>query len=325
MTKFLGTEFLDFFDHQKEFEHSGMIDWLTLKICLTMLPDWFVHQLQALSSKLFKVNALSGEVDWETYCWETVRSDTHQVCFKVGSEFCIQGSPARIGLPNNVFGSADIRYCANKMIKFAEHHFSEIYLSESLPENLQIHPISRVITFPDIKYWSCTRIDVTRNYLMQSEAEVRQALSYLKQTPESRQRHSYESFGFYIGKGSTLKRGKIYLKGQDAKRNKRSGRAEYTDDEIKKSMRLLRAEMTLARHELRRMKDEKNFNWYDLDTDYLLKLHDDYFSDYFSDIEISDMSNTSVSPFFCTIHFKALNWLYFSIDYGGIEGSNWVQ
>ncbi len=259
------------FDINEEFRHSGMLDWLTLRICLTKLPEVLITRLQALSSKLFKVNALTGDVDWETYCFETVRTDTHQVCFKVGSELCIQGSPARIGLRNNAFGSADIRYCARKMIAFASLHFDT--------------------QLPDLCHWTCSRIDITRNYLMQSGSEARQAMAYLKQTPESRQKHSYESNGLYIGKRSTRKRGKIYLKGQDAKRNKRLGRAEYSEDELKKAERLLRAELTLARHELLKLKDEKNLPWYRLSPDYLLNLHDDYFKDYFSEIEVTDMSN----------------------------------
>lgn len=125
---------------------------------------------------------------------------------------------------------------------------------------------------------------------MQSEAEARQALAYLKQSPECRQKHSFESAGFYIGKGSTLQRGKIYLKGQDAKRCKRAGRAEYTEEQLVKSQRLLRAEHTLARHFIRRLRERHNIHWYQLTPDYLLQLHDAYSSDYFSDIEVTDMS-----------------------------------
>lgn len=262
---------LALFDTSKEFEHAGMIDWLTLKIDLCHLPEPVVRQLQSLNSMIFKVNAQSGEVDWQTYAWESVRSDTHQVCFRVGGEFHIQGSPARVGLPNNAFGALDIRYCATKMIAFARDYLG-------VPE------------LPPLELWTCSRIDVTRNYLMQSEAEARQALAYLKQSPESRQKHSYESNGFYIGKGSTLQRGKIYLKGQDAKRCKRAGRAEYTEEQIVKSQRLLRAEHTLARHLIRRLRERHNIHWYQLTPDYLLQLHDAYFSEYFSEIEVTDMS-----------------------------------
>jgi len=256
----------------KEYEHPGMLDWLTLRIDLSILPDTVIRQLQSMNSMIFKVNAVTGDIDWQTYAWESVRSDTHQVCFRVGSDFHIQGSPARVGLPNNVFGALDIRYCALKMIRFAESFLK-------LPE------------LPGIEKWACSRIDVTRNYLMQSGAEARQALAYLKQSPESRQKHSFEANGFYIGKGSTLHRGKIYLKGQDAKRNKRLGRAEYTDKQIEQSERLLRTEYTLARHIVKRLYDEKNIKWHELTPDILLKMHDDYFREYLSEIEVTDMSD----------------------------------
>ncbi len=108
-----------------------------------------------------------------THGWESVKSDTHQVCFRVGSCFHIQGSPARIGLPNNAFGSLDIRYCTSKMIAFAA--------------SLLGVPVS---DFPPLEHWTCSRIDVARNFLAQSEHEARQALSYLMQSVSGRQHHS---------------------------------------------------------------------------------------------------------------------------------------
>lgn len=280
-----------FFDIQKEFQHSGMIDWLTLRIDLCHLPDAFVRHLQSMCSKLFKVNPHTGDIDWETYSWESVRSDTHQVCIRVGSDFWIQGSPARLGLPNNVFGSLDIKYCARKMISFAERYFNFSSIVGDHPD----HTLTRsgeVCSggLPPLERWTCSRIDVTRNYLMQSESEARQALAYLKQSPESKQKHSFEPNGFYIGKGSSLQSGKIYLKGQDAKRCKRSGRAEYTQVQIQKATKLLRAEQSLRRHFIRRLKEHRKINWYDLSPDMLLEFHDTYFKEYFSDIEVTDMS-----------------------------------
>ena len=185
LTGFLFLADFSVFDEVKEYKRAGMIDWLTLKICLSLLPIHLVDKLRSMAARLCKISA-DGEVDWETYCWDSVRSDTHQVCIRVGSDFYIQGSPARVGLPNNAFGSLDIRYCAEKMIGFAAQYLG-------------------IDGLPPLELWSCSRIDVTRNYVMQSGAEARQALAYLKQCPESKQKHSYESNGFYIGKGSTQK------------------------------------------------------------------------------------------------------------------------
>jgi II/X family phage/plasmid replication protein len=249
-----------------------MCDWLTLKIDISLLPETTIRHLQLMCSKLFKINALTGDLEWETYCYESVKSDTHQICFRVGSDFSIQGSPARIGNPNNAFGALDIVYCANKMILFAADQL-----------NLD--------SLPDARFWRCTRIDIAANFVMQSGAEARQALAYLKQSPESRQKHSFESNGLYIGKRSSLNRGKIYLKGQDAKRNQKSGRAIYTEQQLRQSEKLLRAELTLASHYFKRLKNDKDIFWYQLKTQDLITLHTAYFKDYFSQIEVTDMSN----------------------------------
>lgn len=269
-----------------------MIDWLSLKIDLIHLPEPVVRKLQSLNSRLFKVSASTGQIEWESYAWESVRSDTHQLCFRVGTEFYIQGSPARLGLTNNVFGALCIKYCARKMISFAASFLglSDLF-SESRCTDFHAQHDDLCSGFPPLRFWKCSRIDITRNYLMQSEAEARQALAYLKQSPESRQKHSYESSGFYIGKRSTLHKGKIYLKGQDAKRCQRAGRALYTDDQLLKSQRLLRAEYTMARGLIRRLREDYSLHWYDLTSDYLLRLHGAFFKDYFSEIEVTDMAS----------------------------------
>jgi II/X family phage/plasmid replication protein len=260
------------YDSSTEFAHPLMCDWMTIKICKSLLPESTIRYLESQSSKLFKVNAQTGELEWESYCYESVRSDTHQICFRIGVDFSIQGSPARIGNPNNAFGALDLLYCAGKMIRFAA-------------EQLDLDRL------PDIRFWRCTRVDLAANHIMQSGAEARQALAYLKQSPEGRQKHSFESNGLYIGKRSTLNRGKIYLKGQDAKRNQRYGRAEYTELQLQKAERLLRSELTLARHFFRRLKDDHNTEWYELTTDKLIELHNEYFKEYFSQVEVTDMSN----------------------------------
>lgn len=258
------------FNHAKEFEHSGMLDWLSLNIDPCQLQPDVVEKLRFLNDRIYKVSAQTGEVEWETGSWNNIRSDTHQLCFRMGSVFRIQGSPARIGLPNNAFGALDIRYCATKMINFA-------------CQDLELSGL------PGLEHWNCSRIDITRNFVMQSEAEARQALAYLKQSPESRQKHSFESHGFYIGKRSTLQKGKIYLKGQDAKRNHKTGRAQYTEDQLLKADKLLRAELTLARHAIKRIELEQGLRWYQLTPAYLLGRHDAYFKEYFSEIEVTDM------------------------------------
>lgn len=262
---------LPYFDAAKEYQHAGMIDWLTLKIDTSLLSDPIIETLRSKTARLCKISP-DGAIDWTSYCWESVRSDTHQVCVRLGSEFHVQGSPARIGLKNNVFGSLDIRYCANKMINLATAILG-------IPE------------LPQLEHWTCSRIDITRNFLMQSGAEARQAIEYLKQCPEGRQKHSFESYGLYVGKGSSLHRAKFYLKGQDARRNSRLKRAVYTDEQLLKSDKLLRAEYTIARHKIRRLKEDRKLPWHELTPAFLLSEHEAYIKDYLSDIEVTDMSD----------------------------------
>jgi II/X family phage/plasmid replication protein len=254
-----------------EFAYSGMIDWLTLRIDLSHLTIETIETIRAMASTLCKISP-DGVVEWQSYCWESVKSDTHQVCVRVGSDLWIQGSPARVGLPNNMFGALDIRYCAHKMIAFASSHLGLGHL-------------------PPYKQWSCTRIDVTRNNLMHSDAEARQALSHLKQSPEGRQKHTFESNGFYIGKGSSLHSGKIYLKGQDARRNQKLQRALYTSAQLSKADKILRSEYMIRRHLIRRLKEEGGIDWFNLSPATLLQMHTDYFREYFSEIEVVDMSD----------------------------------
>jgi II/X family phage/plasmid replication protein len=263
--------FLTGFDESREYLDSGMCDWLTLSICLTFLPPEDIFKIRSLSHRLFKISP-DGEVIWETYPWEQVSSDSHQLSIRITNKLSIQGSPARLGLANNVFGSSDVRYCARKMLAFVQQSLG-----------LQ--------SLPPLECWSCTRIDYTRNFLMQSAAEARQALAYLKLAPERRQKHSSESNGFYIGKGSALHKGKIYLKGVDAHRNHSAGKACYTAEQLLKSEKLLRAEYTLGRLGILRLKEREATSWFDLTGDDLKRMHTEFFHEYFSEVEVIDMGN----------------------------------
>lgn len=259
------------FDEAREYAHTGMLDWLTLRIDISKLPESVIYKLRSLASRLFKINP-EGAIEWESYCWESVRSDTHQVCVRIGSDLWIQGSPARVGQLNNMFGSLDIRYCAHKMI-----HFAQTYLE--------------LDALPEIEHWVCSRIDITRNYEMASAAEARQVLAVLKQTPDARQKISYEPAGLYSGKGSSLQVGKVYLKGQDARRMQRAGKATYTEEELAKADKIVRAELALRRHRIRRLREEQGIHWHELSPDHLLNMHTEYFEEFFSEMEIADMSN----------------------------------
>ncbi|HVC29069.1 MAG TPA: phage/plasmid replication protein, partial [Gammaproteobacteria bacterium] len=94
-----------------------MIDWLTLWTDATNLPAESLIALRAAQDRITRVSP-DGEIKWETTAYDSVRSDSHQITIRLGSRFCIQGSPARVMNKNNVFGSGDIRECAWDMIYF---------------------------------------------------------------------------------------------------------------------------------------------------------------------------------------------------------------
>lgn len=260
------------FDLAKEFQHNGMIDWLSLAVDASLLPDEFVDALNL--DRVMRVTP-DGDIKWEISAWDSVRSDSHQISCKLGSLFQLQGSPARVGFKNNVFGSLDIVYCAEKMITFIAEHFG--FKRDDLP------PIER---------WNCTRIDVTRNYFMQSEAEARQAILALKQMPSGTQKVSYEENGVYIGKRSRRTTAKIYLKGQDAKRLVRTKKAFYTEEELKLTQHLLRFELSIKSHTIRELKKIiPKYHFKKFTPRFLLKTHEDYFNQYISQVEVANMGS----------------------------------
>lgn len=263
--------FLPSFDEAKEYQYSGMIDWLTLKIDLSYLTDSDIKKVRAISGHLVKFSPY-GEPEWEVFTRQSIKSDSHQVTVHAGADLTICGSPARLGLRNNVFGSLDIQYCATKMIEYIALELDLKHL-------------------PELAKWRCTRVDITRNYLMQSGAEARQALDHLKQSPERRQEHSFRKNTLKIGEGSSLHQGKAYLKGQDARRNQRSGKAVYTDKQLLQADRLLRFEYQLCRLKIYELRDEKGVQWHQLTPELLLEMHQEYFKEYLSTVEVADMGN----------------------------------
>ena len=215
------------FDLTKEYAHPGMIDWLSLWLDVSLVPEPLRLLLEKESGKIMKISP-DGVVEWERCAWESIRSDTHQICLRINSRLEIQGSPARVGFGNNAFGSLDIHYCAEKMITFA-------LLNQGFSRDI----------LPPLSEWGCTRIDITRNLCMTSKEEPAQALEALKYLPSGHQKISFEPDGLYIGKRSSHQTAKVYLKGKDAKRLQKSKKAFYTEEELLLSEYLLRFELML--------------------------------------------------------------------------------
>lgn len=258
-----------FFLESEEYRYRGMLDWISLKIDTSLLPEKFRTAVADRSGRIMKID-YEGNLEWEASAWESIRSDTHQISCHDGTFFQLQGSPARVGLKNNVFGSLNFSYCAEKMISFIAESFG-----------------FKRSDLPPLDCWSCTRIDITTNVFLRSEAECKQALLAMKQMPSSRQKVSYEENTVYVGKRSSRKTAKVYLKGQDCLRHQRKKTAFFTDEQLELSKCLLRFELSLKSQYLSEFFKEHTFK--DLTPEFLLNLHQDHFSKYLSSVEIVDM------------------------------------
>lgn len=249
----------------------GMIDWLTLILDASLLGDAARHFCLTNTDRIQRINPVTGEVRWETFVRETIRSDSHQVTIHFGATLTIQGSPSRIKNCNNVFGSLDIRQCATDMIDFCCAHLGVL-----IPRRLEV--------------WRCSKIDVTQNYDLGSLAQVQQSIDAFKHVRVGRQKTSTEDTTVMWGKGSTLHMGKIYAKGPHARKMMTAKSAVYTEDQLRKADRLLRVEYSIRRLMIRRLK-EGGLEWYQLTPEKLLAFHADYFSKFISDVEVADMDN----------------------------------
>lgn len=250
----------------------GMIDWLTLWLDASLLDRDSMRRVLQNADRVQRINGLTGEVRWETSVRENIRSDDHNVTVNFGSRLQIQGSPARIASSHNVFGSLDIQECAKSMIDFVAKHHS-IFIPKNLP------------------MWSCSRIDINQNFDMGSLAQAQQAIDYLKPLKCGRQKTSTYDTSVIWGKGSSLHKGKAYLKGPQLRELVSKNNARVSDEELAKADRLLRLEYSMCRGLIHRIRESTGKNWYDFTPEFLLAHHADYFSKFISTVEVVDMCN----------------------------------
>ena len=247
----------------------GMIDWLTLRLDGSHLNVDDREKVKSMSSVIMKINS-SGEKEWESISRESIRSDSHQVTVKFGSFLEIHGSPARVLSGNNVFGCLDIRKCFFDMVTFVATYYGIF-----IPRNYRL--------------WSCSKIDITRNYDMGSLDQVMQAIDCLRHVKVGRQKLRSDDNGCGWGYGSSLHMGKAYAKGPHSRKLSAQKKAFFTDIELNKADRLLRLEYGLRRHMIARIKKDTGLEWFDFSQEFLIDLHDKYFSQFISGIEVADM------------------------------------
>jgi II/X family phage/plasmid replication protein len=183
-----------------------LIDWLTLKICSSLINPDVLAVLRSDANLILCVSP-DGELQWESISRVSIRSDTHQLAVSVGGFVTITGSPARFfpdesGIHDNVFGSLDIVYNANLMLG---------HIEDSLK-----------VSLPNYKKWDITRIDVTENYFVKGGSYgVEQVLSHWRSAEMGKYKTATYGDSVYIQKGNKINSGKAYYKGAQLKKNYR--------------------------------------------------------------------------------------------------------
>ncbi|TPQ24994.1 phage/plasmid replication protein, II/X family [Methylomonas koyamae] len=232
-----------------------LIDWITAYLPMTEIPTDHWQELRKMTDRVMRYCPRTGETRWESSAWDSIRSDSHQIAFRVGSDaIWIQGSPARVcGSGDAVFGEGpsaalDLVGCLSRMASF---------VSQQIQLDLPCNP----------HVWHVTRIDVTGNLILDDLAAVRIALRTLRECEGGRYRVSQQAGDtVYWSHKSRLRSGKAYAKGPhieyQTKKADYSGR-EYTKPEKDLISRLLRLELKLGSQWIRE-RIEGNKKWYEL-------------------------------------------------------------
>lgn len=238
-----------------------LIDWVTCRIPIDQLTEEGRAVAREIGDRICRYCPKTGDLRYETSAWESVRSDSHQIAVRAGTDFWIQGSPARvIASGDTVFGAGaaaalDIEGCVSQVVRYVGDRFG--------------------VRFPAAKNWLVTRIDVTGNLQLAGLAEVRQALGTLRDCEGGRYRVSQQAGDtVYWSHLSKLRSGKAYAKGPHLSylMNKPgyTGRL-YSQQEIAAANGLLRLEMKLGREWFARNP------WVDIDAIQLRAEWNEYF------------------------------------------------
>ena len=216
-----------------------LIDWLTARVSLDHLTPEGREAALLLGDRISRFCPRTGEIRYESSAWDSIRSDTHQITLRVtGSEFWIQGSPARVtGDGCAVFGSGasarlSLGGCLDAMRLFVQQQ-----TGVALP--------------PDLTLWHVSRVDVTGNLFLSSLSEVHDSLRILRDCEGGRYRVSQQAGDtVYWSHKSKLIIGKAYAKGPHLlymlKQKTYTGRP-YSLEEIELANCLLRLELKLGR------------------------------------------------------------------------------
>lgn len=117
-----------------------------------------------------------------------------------------------------------------------------------------------IIIPTDLNRWSCSRIDINQNFDMGSLAQAQQAVDYLKPLKCGRQKTSTMDTSVMWGQGSSLHKGKAYLKGPQLRELVSKNNARVSAEELLKADRLLRLEYSMCRGLIHRIRESSSLS-----------------------------------------------------------------
>lgn len=253
-----------------------LIDWITARLPESFLSPHTWESLSQIGDRIIRIDAKTGDVKYSVQAWDSIRSDSHQIVMRLGSDaLWIQGSPARVmGSGCSVFGfegseKLDLYQCLDSMIKFLVKQIS--------------------IELPAPSAWIISRVDITANLFMDSLSHVRESLSHLKNCEGGRYRVSaLAGDTVYWSHGSRLRKGKAYSKGAHLQylMKKKDNFIQYTNNQLKAAEKLLRLELTLGAHWFRRHCPAGS--WEQLTSYQLANEWEKYFSRMIGSTEVTD-------------------------------------
>ena len=261
-----------------------LIDWLTMRICFSHLMindthfEQFTKNLGTVEYKDADGNTTNTRYVVDI---DQLRSDSKGIFWSITRNgntayLNLGGSPASLEFNNNVFGSADINHCMTVMLNLAQKALA-CYL-------------------PPTSMWQVRRIDITKNYLLDSNTEVKQALRVLRNGDGLRQKATCpKGDTVYWGEGSDYIKGKAYDKGSQAEYLQKKAKSTVFDEYVMSLLkRVLRLELSLCRRWFERTETK----WQELTTDFLNIQHHKYFSQFIGkEIEVTDMDTSLQQKF----------------------------
>lgn len=275
-----------------------LIDWLTLKIdfdvVLQHCGQEALDYIRGLNDVVTRHNRQTGEIKYETIAHDSIRSDTHTLNWRAGSELVLFGSPARCWKNGcNVFGSSNSLQCARLMVSL---------FRQSTGINLPDPALS------DLKgksFYRLTRMDITRNFFCGSLANARTVQKYFLSCDGGRYKVNAQAGDTcYWNRGSRRRSGKTYLKGPHVRHWLRKNRVPsvygpksfgltgYTEKQLDLLDTIARAELQLGSQFWFDYNDT-GLDWRKIAPEELMNWHDQFFGKMLGDnrVQAADMAD----------------------------------